>query len=382
MKASVIHHTINSLGGEASVALETIEALYELGYEVELITVQKPNLNRIFKAYGKSVHVKHVKPLFPFKFSGFGIYQRLLTVMPSLNLKDSDIIINTNGNSFPLNISNDTFSILYVHFPSLLLSSEGYNNTKYQKSLFWRAYFKPYHILANKFTKNALSKAKLIITNSKFTNDALKTAYPNTNSHTVYPPVDIDRFSNALNSNSRERKVLVVSRFSHEKQIENAIKIAHHLKNINFEIIGSLIPANRQYYNHIKEMIQSYALENRIRLIPNASHKELIDAMSTSSIYLHTMKGEHFGISVVEAMAGGLLPIVPSYGGCAEIAPQDYQYNTIQEAAELISKSINAYDETIKKDMHSLSKQFSSSQFRDKLKQHIKENSGLKDRTL
>src|SRR3712207_7102266 len=36
-KAVVIHHTLNSLGGETTVAIETIESLYELGYEVDLV---------------------------------------------------------------------------------------------------------------------------------------------------------------------------------------------------------------------------------------------------------------------------------------------------------------------------------------------------------
>ena len=52
-KAVVIHHTLNSPGGESTVAIETIECLYELGYEVELLTVQPPDLDSISKSYGK-----------------------------------------------------------------------------------------------------------------------------------------------------------------------------------------------------------------------------------------------------------------------------------------------------------------------------------------
>jgi hypothetical protein len=49
VKAVVIHHTLNSPGGESTVAIETIESLYELGYDIELITVQKPNLEYLAK---------------------------------------------------------------------------------------------------------------------------------------------------------------------------------------------------------------------------------------------------------------------------------------------------------------------------------------------
>jgi hypothetical protein len=43
MRAVVIHHMLNAPGGETTVALETIQSLFELGYDVELVTVQKPN---------------------------------------------------------------------------------------------------------------------------------------------------------------------------------------------------------------------------------------------------------------------------------------------------------------------------------------------------
>jgi hypothetical protein len=35
------------------VAIETIESLYELGYEVEYVTFQPPDLDSISRAYGK-----------------------------------------------------------------------------------------------------------------------------------------------------------------------------------------------------------------------------------------------------------------------------------------------------------------------------------------
>src|SRR5215208_5909148 len=79
-KAAVIHHTLNSPGGESTVAIETIESLYELGYEVELVTVQPPDLDGISKSYGKKIHIATIKSLLPFKLNYFGVYQRLLSI--------------------------------------------------------------------------------------------------------------------------------------------------------------------------------------------------------------------------------------------------------------------------------------------------------------
>nr|MDQ3976174.1 hypothetical protein [Thermoproteota archaeon] len=74
-RAVVIHHTLNTLGGETTVAIETIQSLYELGYEVELVTVQPPDLDSITKSYGKKIHIAQIKSLLPFKLNYFGVYQ-------------------------------------------------------------------------------------------------------------------------------------------------------------------------------------------------------------------------------------------------------------------------------------------------------------------
>lgn len=373
LKAVVIHHTLNSPGGESSFAIETIYSLSKLGYDIELVTVQKPNLEFISKTYGKELPVKNVRFISPFKMNYFGIYQRLLTVMSSLNLKTSDIVINTNGNNLPFNISQNILCILYIHFPALLQTSFEYNNNKYKKSFFWKAYFKPYQIMAHLLTKKALKRANIVLTNSIFSKNAIQKVYPSVDPQVIYPPVDIERFSNCLSSNSRENQVLVIARFSPEKQIEKAIMIAKLLKNINFKIIGSLLTVNQSYFNYLQQMIKDYELKDKVQLIPNATKDEMMNAMSTSMVYLHTMTGEHFGISIVEAMAAGLIPIVPTYGGCSEIVPTEYQYTTIQDAADCIYKNIDQYDNTKRKFVYEISKQFSPENFRRNLKYFIEQ---------
>ena len=133
MKAVVLHHTLNSPGGESSFAIETINSLSRLGYDIELVTVQKPNLELISKKYGKILPIKKVKFISPFSMSYFGIYQRLLTAISSLKVESSDLVINTNGNSLPFKIPTNILCILYIHFPAFLQTSSEYYNNKYKK---------------------------------------------------------------------------------------------------------------------------------------------------------------------------------------------------------------------------------------------------------
>jgi glycosyltransferase involved in cell wall biosynthesis len=255
-------------------------------------------------------------------------------------------------------------------------STASYASNKYRKSLFWRAYFKPYTIITQSLAMRAMTRSSLILTNSAFSREAIKEAFAYVHPYVLYPPVDTERFSHAYSQpiNTREVKVLVVARFSPEKQIENAITVAHLLGgNMKFQIVGSLTPANRPYFKMLQNMIETYGLTQTVTLTPNASNEELIDAMSKSMIYFHTMTGEHFGVSIVEAMAAGLVPIVPAYGGCSEIAPREYQYHTLQEAAAYIAKNVKIIDGEKRVQMHDIARRFSPDNFRRAMKQYIEQ---------
>jgi glycosyltransferase involved in cell wall biosynthesis len=376
-KAVVIHHTLNTLGGETTVAIETIESLYELGYDVELVTVQPPDLDSISRAYGKKIHIGRVKALLPFRLNYFGIYQRLLTILSSIDLKDSEVVINTHGDALPYRISGTTPYLLYLHFPTFLMSSKAhYASNKYRKSFFWRAYFKPYSLITQSLAMRAMTRSSLILTNSEFSRKAIREAFEDVHPYVLYPPVDTERFSHAYSRpiNAREARVLVVARFSPEKQIENAITVAHLLGgSMKFHIVGSLTPANRPYFKMLQNMIETYGLTQTVTLTPNASNEELIDAMSKSIMYFHTMIGEHFGVSIVEAMAAGLVPIVSAYGGCSEIIASGYHYRTLEEAAQYIAKNAKIADDEKRIQMHDIARQFSPDNFRKAMKNYIEQ---------
>jgi hypothetical protein len=51
-------------------------------------------------------------------------------------------------------------------------------------------------------------------------------------------------------------------------------------------------------------------------------------------------------MAVLEAMAAGLIPVVPNEGGLTEFVPQEYQFNTIEQAAEIIMYIFNHLPKT------------------------------------
>jgi hypothetical protein len=51
-------------------------------------------------------------------------------------------------------------------------------------------------------------------------------------------------------------------------------------------------------------------------------------------------------MAVLEAMAAGLIPVVPNEGGVIEFVPQEYRFNTIEQAAEIIIHVFNQLPKT------------------------------------
>jgi glycosyltransferase involved in cell wall biosynthesis len=144
--------------------------------------------------------------------------------------------------------------------------------------------------------------------------------------------------------------ILVISRIAPHKKIENAIKLAKILKDNNvgkeMKIVGNLYYYFFDYYSELKQMVLDLGLTDYITFEINASLDKLLSIIRESRVYFHPMIGEHFGMSVLEAMAAGLIPVVPNEGGLIEFVPQEYQFNTIEQAAEIIMYVFNHLQRT------------------------------------
>jgi alpha-1,2-mannosyltransferase len=64
--------------------------------------------------------------------------------------------------------------------------------------------------------------------------------------------------------------------------------------------------------------------------------------MQLAKVYFHPRIDEHFGISIVEAMASGLVPVVSDIGGHTEFVPSKYHFHTLSHAADVIASAFEA----------------------------------------
>ena len=65
----------------------------------------------------------------------------------------------------------------------------------------------------------------------------------------------------------------------------------------------------------MQDLAKHLSLEGNVEFKINVPYSELINDLQTGTIGLHTMWNEHFGISVVENMAAGLIMIAHNSGG-------------------------------------------------------------------
>jgi glycosyltransferase involved in cell wall biosynthesis len=381
MKANVIHGDFNPCGGAERLSLTTMQALLEMGIDFDLTTLKSPDIPKLENTYGKNF-VTVMKSIN--NINVINIIEELQQQQrEDYKNYNYDITINTNGDAAPYyhsSFSKDN-TITYCHFPSTKYHIES-ENIDYLKTDLgmteWSNIFSNNQDYAdinkskNCKTKSQFSRKKeyfeilrygywnlmrnsTVITNSEYSRRAIVDALGLDNIYILSPPIDIETFRNvALMTNGNDDRtndtILVISRIAPHKKIENAIKLAKILKDNNvgkgMKIVGNLYHYFFDYYSELKHMVIDLGLNDYITFEINASLDKLLSIIRESKVYFHPMIGEHFGISILEVMAAGLVPVVPNEGGVIEFVPKEYQYDTIEQGAKIIMSIFNHLPKT------------------------------------
>ncbi len=109
---------------------------------------------------------------------------------------------------------------------------------------------------------------------------------------------------------SAGNKILLFGRINRQKNIDNAMKIA---KKINGEIIVAGAVNSDDDKKYLTELEKN--APSNVKFITNPTDSEKEKIFMNSNIYIHTAENEHFGITLLEAMSHGIVPIVPKSGG-------------------------------------------------------------------
>lgn len=155
-------------------------------------------------------------------------------------------------------------------------------------------------------------------------------------------------------------RFVAIGRFftgGHNKRHDVAIELIRRLAArglpVELDLVGSLSPS-AEHRSHF-QWLQGLATGLPIRFHVNATQEELRDVLSRGHIYIHAAgyevdadlhphACEHFGISVLEAMAYGLVPFVVANGGPATFVgdgSMGYLYRNMEELEARVRQALD-----------------------------------------
>jgi len=243
------------------------------------------------------------------------------------------------------------------------------------KSLFWYTYFQPYYIIQKKIAKKYFSNA-LILTNSRFSAYFIKDLF-NKDAFVVYPPVEIDDYLKLSENIDREDAVIYIARYSPEKNNHLMIYLAKELPEYKFYLIGSAHGKGIEYYQYCKKLKERLNVKN-IEIHANVPHSEKLKLLSKCKVYIHLFPTEHFGIAPVEALASGLIPVVPINSGTwtdvCEFGKYGIGYRTlnVKELSEKIQEAFTKWSIGFVTNAKKHIEKFNVREFREKIMQIMK----------
>ncbi len=225
--------------------------------------------------------------------------------------------------------------------------SDGSIPVVFSKKLYLHMQFPVEWVRVDLKTKIKLRKVSGVICNSQFTKELIDKKL-SINSQILYPPVNIQK-----ESAQKENVILHVGRFmksgvegsDYKKQyfmIDTFKKLVDAgLKDWKLVIAASVRTHDLADFQKMQATAAGYP----ISFIINAINKDLWKEYNKAKIYWHASgfgedlekhpeRAEHFGISTVEAMGAGAVPVVINAGGQVEIVEHEKNgllWNTQEE---------------------------------------------------
>lgn len=383
---------LHTKGGGEKVCLALAESLKnDLGYEVTLVTSVPTDLDELAEYFKLDLFGMHQEVV---KFDSllFKIVEKLhlpgklrnifydRKIMRSVRSGNFNMFINNCYQSnLPAPISNSVYMCM---FPQRLSGSKDASLVK-----------KTYLFIASKLSRLILHPSnsspidtyRKIISNSSYTKGYVK-EYWGIDTDILYPICE-DMLDKKV---KKQKTILHVGRFfenvgeSHHKRQDALLKTFSNMEQLHkdgwqLHFVGSVA----EDVGGLKYIL---GLMKQARNLPvvfhfNAPFKELSQLYNEASIYWHATgldsdpkkhpeKQEHFGISTVEAMSTGAIPVVINSAGQKEtVTPgaDGYLWNDLSEL-ESFTKEAAKISTDLSQPMRKLaiknSKQFSKASFR------------------
>lgn len=321
MKIGIFNPYFDDLGGGEKY-MSTIAECLSQKHDVTVFWDKKEDVEELLQRFSLDLsRVAFAKNIFSKDFS---LFKRLLAT------RAYDAIIVLSDGSIPLVLSKK----LFIHF---------------QQPISLRLTIKD---------RLKLGRVSAIFCNSQYTKLFIDKGL-GVDSHVIYPPVDLH-----VRRAKKENIILTVGRLRVKDTTTSGKPIGDYKKqSVMIDVFRQMVREGLRGWRfvlaisvHSKEKKILTEMKEEARDLPidfliNKSNKELWDIYNRAKIYWHAAgfgedleknpeRAEHFGISTVEAMGAGAVPIVINAGGQREIINNEEDGFLWNHTSELKEKTI------------------------------------------
>src|SRR5436853_342208 len=328
MKVLLVHPRLSVKGGGERIAIHSILAATKAGHDVSLVSERfdEASFEDFYGCPGlfDNVNRSYYPPFRPVLGPRVLLYQRLAyqwyRIRGVVSPDSFDIVLSTQDIGYVP--STRAPVVQYCYFP------EYFSHLQSSSSPMWRLYYRP----ASAYYRNRVRRVRVLLSVSDFTRGFVKRKWGR-DSKTVYPPCPVETYSDLSAVQRRENLVVTVGRFVPEKRFHLFVELARMVPRTRFIAIGSLSGESSSYY----EMLRRTAPGNVSFVL--SPLRKIKDLLGRAMAYIHCAENEHFGITIVEAMAAGCVPIVHDSGGPREIVTNDvgFRWRSLAVAAQQIT---------------------------------------------
>jgi glycosyltransferase involved in cell wall biosynthesis len=341
MRVAVVHPSLNRGGGAERVCLAAVRALTRAGYGASLATIDRTDWRLLEERFGKLLRPPEERYILESMPAKGGLSQAAFTLSCYLPLLlrlramgEFDVILNTYGD-----LVESVADISYINALPVRLAYH-YPESGFPNSVLWRLAGQGYGFSLTAWDRVLGSRA--LVANSLFMQGIVR-KHLGREAVVVHPPVEVERFMKAGERAGREDLVATVSRLRPGKQLELIPRVARLVEKADFKIVGLADGASRDAADLLDKAIKALGVDDRVELLVNQPSRRLVEVLASAKVYLHTQPLEAFGISIVEAMAAGCVPIVPRCGGpwldvlASREGAYGFSYRSVAEAAGRIN---------------------------------------------
>ncbi len=306
MKVALVHDYLIDYGG-AEATLSSLHEIYPKAPVYTLIVDEKG----MGKFWRKFSDAKIISSWFNFLPFASTLISPLRFLVPFLwagfDFADFDVVITSASWAITKGVKKGprTIEICYLHTPPRYLY--GYDTSRRWKERWFGKLVDIYALVVNHFMRmydfKQAQKVDYFIANSINTGKRIEKFYRRHDYKVIYPPVDVDKIIDSKLGPLTRDYYLTGGRMVASKNFDLIIR-ACQKAGVELKIFGTGIEENR-----LKSMAGQ-----KVEFLGRLPDEELISYYKGAKAFIIAQKDEDFGITPVEAMAGGT-PVIAFKGG-------------------------------------------------------------------